>query len=541
MPYRNSRRTFTACAPGCGSCLSDTAGEPDASQKAVTVRSETFRLHVGDRDAEAGPQTQALDKASGHIMDTNMNGACAIHAAFGHPTDMRELFRADARQMIECLLHEPIDAVRRQLSFHASSRQALEDIETNIWDELTLPLLQREHEEAPVTNEQRSFAAHFFADPTMRSCVLRCREHYGVMRKATEAQQALLEHARVLFRPEYWNCVWQPLGLQRNVHLQQSQYERLLDPREENDKYRNAFLCALCGSSDFRELPSVLLQGNLRTEHELSVALQEQLNKFATDILSAYNDVEPQSGAPAGFIEEVWPCFVKALGSDGYWLSPEELLVICAIARRSIAIFKDEGQQAMLLSSVEFDGVPVCPVLLQLRGERRGHFSRLAIGDNLSLQDGTVPPGFKKTFLDGDDDRGAQQSMLSMMVAGSAQNGAADAAQNGEREGNALESSNGSKCAALKCARSNIDNMVRADEQAITLLRLHYTPRIFPLFDHSLASLASPPYKLPRNIQHASSPLFHLLREGLGGFLPGVNGHLPGRRRTAPERCVGFC
>ena len=429
MPYRNSRRTFTACAPGCGSCLSDTAGEPDASQKAVTVRSETFRLHVGDRDAEAGPQTQALDKASGHIMDTNMNGACAIHAAFGHPTDMRELFRADARQMIECLLHEPIDAVRRQLSFHASSRQALEDIETNIWDELTLPLLQGEHEEAPVTNEQRSFAAHFFADPTMRSCVLRCREHYGVMRKATEAQQALLEHARVLFRPEYWNCVWQPLGLQRNVHLQQSQYERLLDPREENDKYRNAFLCALCGSSDFRELPSMLLQGNLRTEHELSVALQEQLNKFATDILSAYNDVEPQSGAPAGFIEEVWPCFVKALGSDGYWLSPEELLVICAIARRSIAIFKDEGQQAMLLSSVEFEGVLVCPVLLQLRGERRGRFSRLAIGDNFELPDGTIPPGVEQTSMHGDP--GVEQSMPSMKIGGSAQNGAGDAAHNG--------------------------------------------------------------------------------------------------------------
>ena len=122
----------------------------------------------------------------------------------------------------------------------------------------------------------------------------------------------------------------------------------------------------------------------------------------------------------------------------------------------------------MLLSSVEFDDDLVCPVLLQLRGERRGHFSRLAIGDNFSFQDGTVQSGFKNTFLGKDDDRREQQSMLSIIVAGSAQDGAADAAQNNERGVNALESSSVSKGAALNCARSSIDVMVSADEQAMT-------------------------------------------------------------------------
>ena len=112
-------------------------------------------------------------------------------------------------------------------------------------------------------------------------------------------------HAREVFRPEYSDCVWQPLGMQRDVRWPQYKYERLFDLKEENDKERNAFLCALCGSSDFCDLPSMLLQGNLKTEDELPVLLQEELNKFATDILSAYNDVEPQSGAPTRFAEEV--------------------------------------------------------------------------------------------------------------------------------------------------------------------------------------------------------------------------------------------
>ena len=49
----------------------------------------------------------------------------------------------------------------------------------------------------------------------------------------------------------------------------------------------------------------MLLESTLRSEHELSEGLQEELNKFATDILGRYNDVERQSGAPTGLIEEV--------------------------------------------------------------------------------------------------------------------------------------------------------------------------------------------------------------------------------------------
>ena len=403
MPYRISRKSFAVCAPGCGSCSSRSAGEPDASQIAVTVHSEIFRLQVDDVDADAGPQTQALDKASGHIMDTNSNGACAIHAVFGTPNDMQELFCADARQMVERLLQVPFHTICQQLSFHASSKQALEDIETSMWDELIVPLLQAEHEETPLSKEQEIFKPLFFADPSMRSCVARCRDQYDVRRKATEAQQALLEHARVVFRPEFWSSVWQPLCVQRNVRWQQYEYERLFDPREENDKKRNALLCALCGSSNFRELPSMLLESTLRSEHELSVGLQEELNKFATDILGSYNNVEPQSGPPTNLIEEVWPCFVKAISSESYWLSPEELLVVSALARQSIAIFTDERHQAILVSSIEYEGVPVCPVLLQVGGGRRGHFSRLAIGDTFKLPHGSIALGATENAAETDD------------------------------------------------------------------------------------------------------------------------------------------
>ena len=107
----------------------------------------------------------------------------------------------------------------------------------------------------------------------------------------------------------------------------------------------------------------------------------------------------------------------------------------------------------MVLSSVEFEGVLVCPVLLQLRGERRGHFSRFAIGDNLELPDGTIPPGVEQTSMHGDP--GVEQSMPPMKIGGSAQNGAGDAAHSG-----------GDHCELPDAKDNDIDGHLEGDEQA---------------------------------------------------------------------------
>ena len=150
---------------------------------AATIRPDTFRLHVENFDTNAGPETQALNTASAHIIATDADGACAIHAVFGSPNAKRELYCIDARQLIERLIHKPLEAIRNQVSCHANSKQALEDIETSIWEDLILPSLKTEDEAVPETNEQHIFAKHLFSDPTIQPCVVACREYYRAKKK----------------------------------------------------------------------------------------------------------------------------------------------------------------------------------------------------------------------------------------------------------------------------------------------------------------------------------------------------------------------
>ena len=153
---------------------------------------------------------------------------------------------------------------------------------------------------------------------------------------------------------------------------------------------------------------------------------------------------------------------MKALGSDGYWLSPEELLVLCTVARRSVAIFKDEGHQAMLLSSVEFEGVPVYPVLLQLHGDRRGHFSRLAISSNLDHPAGTIAPGVDHRSMEGDME--VHQSMSSMISTCSVQDGAPDAGPNDAHEATVPKSIRASKGTTENSVRGSMQLELKQDD-----------------------------------------------------------------------------
>ena len=164
------------------------------------------------------------------------------------------------------------------------------------------------------------------------------------------------------------------------IGWKEESYNLLFNLTEKNDRYRNSFFCALCGSSDFKTLPAILQKENLKIKEKLSVQSQQTLTEFITNSLSCYNKIERLIDAPMNLSEEVWTCYIEAICSDSYWLSADELLVVCALLRKSVAIFLHEGSHATLLSSIEFSNVPVCPIVLELGENRhRGHFSRISL------------------------------------------------------------------------------------------------------------------------------------------------------------------
>ena len=79
------------------------------------------------------------------------------------------------------------------------------------------------------------------------------------------------------------------------------------------------------------------------------------------------------------FVERAWKCYRAALLSSDYWLSCDELLMLCTLAQVPIAIFDAHLHQLNLVASFIPEGAE--PVLVKMDNNRsrreRGHFERL--------------------------------------------------------------------------------------------------------------------------------------------------------------------
>ena len=83
---------------------------------------------------------------------------------------------------------------------------------------------------------------------------------------------------------------------------------------------------------------------------------------------------------PHEFAERAWDAYVDCLQEENYYFSVDELLLICALAKVDVAVFKQNGTDLELAGGVFTNGGPlVCTKLYVPNDTRRArtHFERL--------------------------------------------------------------------------------------------------------------------------------------------------------------------
>ena len=101
------------------------------------------------------------------------------------------------------------------------------------------------------------------------------------------------------------------------------------------------------------------------------------------DLCREHFDPARELDCPPWFEDAVWPCFVESIcdGSRAYYLSADELMLVCELRQQNIAVFGKQRRQARFLGAVTgHAGSPLVLVVLHLgdgQGRVRSHFQRL--------------------------------------------------------------------------------------------------------------------------------------------------------------------
>jgi len=361
----------------------------DMTKRRVKLQGECLRTDIGD--------VQPLD--------TKGDGACGLHAVFGRPGNASTLECPSPRALLHDLLGHPLRDVRQAVHALPEVLQALRDIEIGLWSEFAVRTFQGQTRDLP---EAHAFAA-LFRTPAFSELYERGEGAFKEHRKAKSAQAKFLKDARKLFTQEF-RPMWEHLAAQTDWQdrVRPHAFTELFDAREGNDSKRNAFLCALCMSSDYTKLQELIFQDDLEDKRaELGSEAREILMRFATDDVSNYQEVEAFPQAPAEFAETAWPCFTQCICDHNYYLSPDELLLVCALAHRGVAIYQERDGAAVPLAKVEFPLVPTTYVLLKAGGRsgKRGHYERLVVMSSVgAASERLADAGSANTFPSADGD-----------------------------------------------------------------------------------------------------------------------------------------
>jgi len=157
----------------------------------------------------------------------------------------------------------------------------------------------------------------------------------------------------------------------------QSKFDALFDTREAFDGLRYSFLMALY--ADLMSLGSIL-----RTS-ALPVVEQEYMEVIWEEYVCPAAMFTLQVGPGSDFAESVWQSWRDAVCSEDqqYYLSVEELMLVCELARKDVVIFRQDHASQSCVYAGSVCGFTACPpvqVKLSCAGNSRGrgHFERLA-------------------------------------------------------------------------------------------------------------------------------------------------------------------
>ena len=154
-------------------------------------------------------------------------------------------------------------------------------------------------------------------------------------------------------------------------------FEALFDQRACFDSLRWSFMVMadpLSQVSAFRQC----LHDQIEVLCEEDASVVESASPLCDELLN-YARCTVVSALPPDFTNRVWKCYRMALLSSSYWLSCDELLLLCTLAKIPVAIFTARLSQLNLVASFLPEGAE--PVLLKLddngHGRQRTHFERV--------------------------------------------------------------------------------------------------------------------------------------------------------------------
>ena len=397
----------------------------ERENNAITLTQAPVRLSVDDADA-VDPIVRNLEGRHFFTAATNGDGACGVHAVFGKPAHGGELRAHHARRIIRRHLDIPLRELREKININL--RGMMQMVEASIWGEFVLPCLQGHQ----LTNEADIFRDNFeqsSCDLLRQQALEQHAANQESHRAKTEARNLLLQQLRPLFVPAVGEVLWTPLAIKRGIlppgfagflHMETEEqkdfllhcnadaveflmpvddmpmvsckYSALFLDAPAANRYRFSFLSQLYGDAELRSLPDGMLEDIDALEEGLNPGDYERILQAATLHLPEFTAVSSSSGPPAGFVEGAWPILMKAMCTDGYYLSMDELLLLCGVAGQSVAVFEEQpdghayrGGIAVLQSQY---------VLVSLNCQRgtgtRGHYERIVLSSRVAACDSKV-------------------------------------------------------------------------------------------------------------------------------------------------------
>ena len=277
----------------------------------------------------------------------------------------------------------------------------LHSVTTLVTDELLLSHVRGE--ESP---ESKSFMEVLMArDPEL---VIEAAEHHVLRSEASwkpdEAKSCLLDMLRYLFQVQFKDHLLIPMAFRLGmlpdefgavayaVDAQGRKYvkgtripwpvdaplgkmEALFDSRACFDSLRWCFVVHADPDGSVRVFTQCLREQCTRQDAEPDMRalhpLLESLQEFATH--------ERAPEMPDFFLQRAWSSYLLSLASPDYWKSADELLLLCVLADRPVAIFQSIATTLSLVSNYMPHGrTPVSVKVTNQNSRRvRGHFERL--------------------------------------------------------------------------------------------------------------------------------------------------------------------
>ena len=118
-------------------------------------------------------------------------------------------------------------------------------------------------------------------------------------------------------------------------------FSALFSPDAIADEARYDFLIDLAGNAEL--VPILGMLWNAVKDHlDTLLGDYELVDRFLDDVkevVETFASVVVQTGPYAGFEAAIWPCYLDSLCQACYYLSIDELLLLCHAARVKVAIF----------------------------------------------------------------------------------------------------------------------------------------------------------------------------------------------------------